>query len=176
MQSCHAARNRFTRKNELLGARESTIEQERSPFEIRIEEKRNGDGVVTKYKARLVVCGNKDTDNDYDNFALVIDFTLIKLFLAISVQRKWRIRQVYFDNAFIDGKLEREVFVELPRYAYLDEEREKEVFRLRKSLYGLREACKVWYELWYAGLKRFVLNEMVYAPRVFVKPDLMVMI
>lgn len=140
-----------------------------------LKKKRNGDGTIVKYKARLVVCGNEDTENVEENFSPVIDFTLVKLFLAIAVQRKWFIRQMDFENAFVNGNLDREVIVEFPKYVYPDDVRRTSVMRLRKSLYGLREAPKIWYELLSTTLKSYGLVEMRNAPCVFTKQGVVVM-
>ena len=140
-----------------------------------LKKKRNGDGTIAKYKARLVVCGNEDEENLHDKFAPVIDFTLVKLFLAIAIQRKWLVRQIDFHNAFVNGNLEREVYVELPKHVYAENERMRTVMRLRKSLYGLREAPKIWYELLSSELKSAGLTEMQNAPCVFTSIGLLVM-
>ena len=83
-----------------------------------LKRKRNGDGTVSKYKARLIVCGNEDAEVQLNSFAPVIDFSSVKLFLAIEIQRKLIIRQLNFENAFVNGNLEREVFVEFRKYIY----------------------------------------------------------
>lgn len=54
-----------------------------SKFEL--HKKRKSDGSVEKYKARFVVCGNEDSDVSENNFAPVIEFTLVKLFLSIAL-------------------------------------------------------------------------------------------
>ena len=85
----------------------------------------------------------------WERFAPVIDFALGKLFLGLAIQRNWIVRQFDFENAFVNGKLNREVFVEFPKYVYPDEKRLHKVMRVKKSLYGLQEAAKIWYELWH---------------------------
>lgn len=141
-----------------------------------LKKKRKSDGTVAKYKARLVVCGNEDVDYIDDSFAPVVDFTLVKLFLAIAVQRKWQVRQLDFDNAFPNGKLDRDVYVYVPRHGHVENIHGAKVLKLNRSLYGLREAGKVWYELLVKELKAAGLHEMKHAPCVFLGEQVVVLI
>ena len=53
-----------------------------------LKKKRTADGNLAKYKARLVICGNHDTDAAVTTFAPVVDFTVVRLLLAIAAQKK----------------------------------------------------------------------------------------
>ena len=107
-----------------------------SKFVLRI--KRKGDGSIEKYKARFVVCGNEDDPIDVDNFAPVVDFTLVKLFLCIATQRNWVIHQLDFSNAFLHGLIGRVVYVDPPRQMATSFIERQKVYLLKKILYGLR--------------------------------------
>ena len=76
-----------------------------------LKRKRNGDGSISKYKARLFVCGNEHPEAHFFNFTPVIDFALVKLFLAVAIQRNCIVCQFDFENAFVNGKLDLGVFV-----------------------------------------------------------------
>lgn len=76
-----------------------------------LKKKRNSSGEVVKYKARLVVCGNEDMEFIEERFATVVDFTFVKLFLSIAIQRNWKVIQLDFDNAFPNGELHRDVYI-----------------------------------------------------------------
>lgn len=108
-----------------------------------LKKKRDSDGTVAKYKAQLVVFGNEVADYFDDSFAPVVDFTLVKLFLAISVQRNRHVRQIDFDNAVPNGKLDRQVYIHVPRHEHVEFLRGNKVLKLNRSLYGLREASRV---------------------------------
>lgn len=73
------------------------------------KKKRDSTGEVGKYKARLVFCGNEDVDFNEESNALVVDFGLVKLFLAIAIHRGWKVTQFDFDNAFPNWKLDRDI-------------------------------------------------------------------
>ena len=70
-----------------------------------LKRKRNADGDVVKHKARLVICGNFDEDPIKSTFAPVVDFTIVRLLLAIAAQKKWHVHQVDYSNAFLQGYL-----------------------------------------------------------------------
>jgi len=48
-------------------------------------------------------------------------------------------------SAFMNGVLEEEVYVEQP-HGYMRRGKEKKVLRLKKTLYGLKEASRAWNE------------------------------
>lgn len=52
-----------------------------------------------------------------------------------------------FQNGFLNGKLEREVYVELRKDIYSEEYRKHQVMPLKRSLYGLRDEARIWYDL-----------------------------
>ena len=101
---------------------------------------------------------NQESETLTETFAPVVDFTIVRLVLAIAAQKNWHIHQVDYSSAFLQGKLDREVYMSIP--AMLEGKHENNVCRLLKSLYGLREAPRIWYELLSADLARLGLLPM----------------
>ena len=130
-----------------------------------LKKKRKADGEVSRYKARLVICGNLDNAPIAHTFAPVVDFTVVRLVLAVAAQRKWLVHQVDYSNAFLQGRLDRKVYMTVP--TMLDNVPSGKVCLLQKSLYGLREAPRIWYELLSKDLKAIGLEPMPSAPCVF---------
>ena len=52
-----------------------------------LKKKRTADGEISRYKARLVICGNLDNSPIAHTFAPVVDFTIVRLVLAIAAQK-----------------------------------------------------------------------------------------
>jgi hypothetical protein len=64
--------------------------------------------------------------------------------LAIAAQNRWIMHQMDVKFAFLNGYLEEEVYVRQPSGYEIDKHRDK-VYKLRKVLYGLKQASRVWY-------------------------------
>jgi hypothetical protein len=102
--------------------------------------KKDEAGVVIKCKARLVEHSFVQQDGiDYnDMFAPVVHTESVRL-LALAAQEGWRVHHMDVKSAFLNGDLKEEVYVrQPPSYAVAGEE--GKVYRLRKALYGLRQA------------------------------------
>lgn len=62
--------------------------------------------------------------------------------LAIAVIREWRFDQLDVNNVFLNGDLEKNVYLYLP----LGYEKSVKYYRLRKTLYGLKQPPRVWFD------------------------------
>ncbi|CAH9056431.1 unnamed protein product [Cuscuta europaea] len=107
--------------------------------------KYKSDGSVERYKARLVVCGNRQVQGiDYnETFAPVAKMVTVRTILAVAASCHWELHQMDVDNAFLHGDLHEEVYMHLPP-GYSASSPGK-VCRLLRSLYGLRQAPRCWF-------------------------------
>eukprot|EP00253_Pinus_taeda_P005600 PITA_05600 len=64
--------------------------------------------------------------------------------LSIAAQNKWKVYQMDVKSTFLNGVLMEEVYIEKP-LGYEKKGQEHKVCRLKKALYGLKHAPRVWY-------------------------------
>ena len=110
--------------------------------------KRNQDGSVAKFKARLTVKGYLQVkDFDFtDTFAPVFKQKTLRILLTIANQYKMIIHQMDVKTAFLNGELFEEIYIEQPKGSSMvkDNQGKPLVCKLKKSLYGLKQAPRCW--------------------------------
>jgi hypothetical protein len=101
--------------------------------------KLNADNSINKHKVRLVVKGYAQIFGvDYsDTFAPVARLDTIRLLLAISTQKGWKVFQLDVKSAFLNGVLQEEIYVEQPD-GFVIQGAEDKVYLSQKALYGLK--------------------------------------
>ena len=107
--------------------------------------KRDEHGNVVKFKGRLVAKGYSQIAGlDYgETYAPVGSFTTARVLLAVAAARDLELWQMDVKNAFLHGKIDREIYMRQPE-GY--EDGSNRVCKLVKSLYGLKQSPRVWYE------------------------------
>lgn len=105
----------------------------------------DADGKISRYKARLVAQGfTQEKGIDYDEtYSPVINFSVIRLLLALSTEYQWHTRHIDVKNAYLYGNLHEEVYMKLPP---LYNAKEGEVARLLRPIYGLKQSGRKWNE------------------------------
>ncbi|SDA05543.1 BZ3501_MvSof-1269-A2-R1_Chr5-2g07496 [Microbotryum saponariae] len=105
--------------------------------------KRNASGEVTGRKARLVAQGNRQRDGiDFsETFAPVARFSSIRCLLALAAANGYHVHQADIDKAYLHGELDHDIWMTTPRGFDFPSDK---VLRLRRSIYGLKQAGRIW--------------------------------
>ena len=132
--------------------------------------KYNSKGIVERFKARLVAKGySQKYGLDYEEtFSPVVRFTSIRMLLAFAVQHNMLIHQMDVVAAFLNGSLQEDIYMEQPD-GYVQAKNEQLVCKLKKSLYGLKQASRCWNAVLNDFLKLIEFEQSVADPCVYVK-------
>jgi hypothetical protein len=68
----------------------------------------------------------------------------IRILLAFSMAKGFKLHQMDMKSAFLNGVLEEEVYVRQPP-GFESEKYPNRVYKLSKALYGLNQAPRAWY-------------------------------
>jgi hypothetical protein len=104
------------------------------------------DGSLERYKVRWVFRGFTQRPGiDFDEtFSPVVKPATIRTVLTVALFHSWPVHQLDVKNAFLHGTLDETVYCVQPA-GFVDSSRPDHVYRLNKSLYGLKQASRAWY-------------------------------
>ncbi|GJU59044.1 ribonuclease H-like domain-containing protein [Tanacetum coccineum] len=135
----------------------------------------NANGSLSKYKARLVVnrrSQQQGIDCD-ETFSLVVKPATIRTVLSLAVSRDWPIHQLDVKNAFLHGHLSDTLYMHQPP-GFVDPNKHNYVCHLQRSLYGLKQASRAWFQRFasYATRVGFSIRIIAYLHSEFAMTDL----
>ena len=104
------------------------------------------DGSVDRFKARLVAKGlhQRPRVNFHNTFSPVVKPITVIIVLSLAVTREWTLRQLDINNAFLQGTLTEDVYMNQPQ-GFIDKDKPYHVCKLYKAIYGLKQASRAWY-------------------------------
>jgi hypothetical protein len=128
------------------------------------------DGSVEKFKARFVARGFSQTEGiDCDEiFAPVARHTSIIIIISLALVFNWKLHQMDVKIAFLSGEVEQEVYIEQPE-GFVIHGKESHVCKLKKALYGFKQASKAWYGRIDDFLQDLGFSKSIVDPNLYIK-------
>lgn len=139
--------------------------------------KRGPSGEITRFKSRLVVKGYMQKAGiDYQEiFSPVGTATAFRVLVGLAAQRGLKIHQIDFKQAFLNGKVQEEVYL-LPPEGVAIHGKGKIVLKLVKALYGLKQAPREWHDLLKGSLLGMGFTQSLADPGVFMRGDIILLL
>ena len=111
--------------------------------------KKDAAGNIVRYKARLVAQGYSQVPGvDYfDTYAPVANLASIRTVLALAARLDLELHQIDIKGAYLNGELTTDevIYMRQPP-GFESKEHPRQVCRLRKTLYGLKQSGRRWYQ------------------------------
>ena len=111
--------------------------------------KTKSDGSLEKFKAPYVAKGFKQIEgiDCSETFAPTSKPETFRRILSLAAKEKFTLRQMDVKSAYLHPEIKEEAYLEQPiGFEKLDSSGKKLVCNLNKSIYGLKQAAKNWYE------------------------------
>ena len=120
-------------------------------------------GNIERYKARLVAKGYTQKEGiDYqETFSPVSRKDSLRIVMALVAHFDLELHQMDVKTAFLNGNVDEEVFMKQPE-GFKSKGQEHLVCKLKKSIYGLKQASRQWYLKLHQVLKSegFIKNQV----------------
>lgn len=131
---------------------------------------KNNNSENCKYKSRLVARGFSQTYGvDYDDtFSPVVRHSTLRTLFALATELDMYIEHLDVDTAFLNSKLNERIFMEQPQGFVEDQNK---VCLLLKSIYGLKQASRMWNLTVHNLLIGKQFSQSKCEPCVYVKKD-----
>lgn len=128
--------------------------------------KLRSNGTLDRFKARLVALGNKQKYgvNYVETFAPVAKMTTVRLIISLAASQGWPLHQMDVKNAFLHGDLKEEIYMTLPPGLSSSS---SGVCKLKRSIYGLRQSSRTWFDKFRTTLLQFSFKQSQYDPPLF---------
>ena len=136
--------------------------------------KRNEHGEVVRYKARLVAQGFSQRPGiDYEEtYSPVVVATTFRFLISLAIREKLDLRLMDVVTAYLYGPLDNDIYMKVPEGIELKNKsstREQHCIKLNKSLYGLNQSGRMWYNRLSEYLEREGYKNDPISPCIFIK-------
>ena len=129
--------------------------------------KTHSNGSIERYKARLVIKGfTQEYEIDYEEtFAPVARISSVRDLLTVAAASKWDLFHMDIKNAFLNGDLSEEVYMQPPPGLSVESNK---VCHLRRAFYGLKQAPQTWFAKFSSTIFRLGYTANSYDSALFI--------
>ncbi|KAD7477833.1 hypothetical protein E3N88_00969 [Mikania micrantha] len=138
--------------------------------------KRNENNEVIRYKARLVAQGFSQRPGiDYDEtYSPVMDAITFRYLISLAVSKNLEMHLMDVVTAYLYGSLDSDIYMKVPEGFKIPDalsSKPKEMYsiKLQRSLYGLKQSGRMWYNRLSDYLKNKGYTNNLICPCVFIK-------
>ena len=126
------------------------------------------DGKVETFKARLVAKGytQKEGINYDETFSPVAMLKSFRILLSIAAHYDCEIWQMDVKTAFLNGNLEKKIYM-LQLEGFIAKNQDYMVCKLKRSIYGLKQASRSWNIIFDQAIKSFGIEQNLDEPCVY---------
>ncbi|GJY85814.1 putative RNA-directed DNA polymerase [Tanacetum coccineum] len=109
----------------------------------------------------------KKSDMD-ETFSPVADIRAIRILISIAAYYDYEIWQMDVKTAFLNGYLDEDIYMVQPE-GFIDPNHPRKVCKLKRSIYGLKQASRSWNKRFDEEIKRFGFAQNLDEPCVYQK-------
>jgi transposase InsO family protein len=126
----------------------------------KLKRKRDENGIVVRFKARLVAQGysQKPGDDFTETFAPVMRFETLRTLLAVAAINDWEIHQMDVKGAYLNGRIREELCMKQPPGF---DDGTGRYWKLNHPIYGLKQAGNEWNKDYNATMRGFTYQRLL---------------
>ncbi|KAE8723689.1 hypothetical protein F3Y22_tig00012036pilonHSYRG00007 [Hibiscus syriacus] len=111
-----------------------------------------------------IVLFGRECSQEFGTFAPVAKLNTVRVLLSLAVNLDWPLIQLNVKNAFLNGDLSEEVYMDFPPGF---EEEKWRVCRLKKSLYILKQSPRAWFSRFAKAMtsRKYTQGQYMHAPK-----------
>ncbi|GKE24086.1 putative RNA-directed DNA polymerase, partial [Tanacetum coccineum] len=148
----------------------STKKVDKTPSKWHFKKKTDMDGNIHTYKTRFVAkCFTQTYVVDYEKtFLPVADIKAIRILIVMAAFYDYNIWQMDVKTAFLNGRLNKDVYMVQPG-GFMNAKHPKQVCKLQRSIYGLKQASRSWNKRFYEEIKKYGFTQNIDEPCVYMR-------
>ncbi|GJT19501.1 retrotransposon protein, putative, ty1-copia subclass [Tanacetum coccineum] len=106
---------------------------------------------------------------DYEEtFSPITDIRAIRILISITAFYDYEIWQMVVKTAFLNGYLDEDIYMVQPE-GFVDPNHPRKVYKLQRSIYGLKQASRSWNKRFDEEIKKFGFDQNLDEPCVYQK-------